>query len=323
VRVLILGGAGFLGNNLVRRCLAESASEVTVLDSLAPLSHSTKDSLNAVWSDINFVLGDIRDEELMAEVVREKDIIFCCAAQTSHSLSMLHPIEDAEINSLGSLQVLEAIRLNNKKAMVIYSSSSTVIGKAEQSIVDEDHPERPLDIYSAHKGVAEKYFRIYHRSHDLNTVVLRFGNLYGPYGKGYSQFGFVNYFIHLAQTDQPIEIFGTGEQTRSVMYVEDAVDIMWRAAHEPRLIGETYFAGGTEHATVREIAEAVVSVFERGSVTYSTWPDDRRRIEIGPVSLSSSRLRSIIDWEPSHDIRSGLVRTRAVMEEASRQREVR
>jgi len=315
MNILILGGAGFLGSNLVRRCLAEDSCQVTVVDSLEPLVHSTTQNLKEVWSEIRFIRGDIRNETLLAEIVQDKDIIFNCAAQTSHALSIQYPLLDADINCLGSLKLLEAVRLLNKDAVVVYSSTSTVIGKALNEIADEDHPERPLEIYSANKGVAEKYYRIYHSHYDLKTVVLRFANLYGPFGKGYPEFGFINYFIYLAWAKQQIKIFGKGDQTRNVMYVDDATDILWRAAHEPRLIGETYLATATQHLTVREIAETIVSFFQRGKVTHVEWPDDRRRIEIGDVILSSAKLRAIVDWEPRYDFKSGLEKTKAVFEQ--------
>ena len=314
MNVLITGGAGFLGSNLVRRCLAENSCQVTVLDSLDPLVHSTTQNLQEVWSKIRFIRGDIRNETLLAEIVQDQDVIFNCAGQTSHALSLQYPLMDADINCLGSLKLLDAVRLLNKEAIVVYSSSSTVTGKSQYEIADENHPERPLEIYSANKGVAEKYFRIYHTHYDLKTVVLRFANLFGPYGKGYPEFGFVNYFIHQAWTDQQIKIFGEGRQTRNVMYVDDAAEILWRAAHEPRLIGDTYLATGTQHPTVREIADTIVRVFQRGRVTCVEWPDDRRRIEIGPVKLSSARLRAITNWEPRYDLTSGLQRTKAVLE---------
>jgi UDP-glucose 4-epimerase len=315
MKILIIGGAGFVGSNLVRRCLAENSCQVTVLDSLDPLLHSTTKNLQEVWSHIRFIRGDIRNETLLAEIVQDQDIIFHCAAQTSHALSVQYPLLDAEINCLGSLKLLEAVRLLNPVAVVVYSSSSTVIGKKLNDIADEEHPERPMEIYSANKGVAEKYFRIYHTHYDLKTVVLRFANLYGPFGKAYPEFGFINYFIHLAWTNQQIKIFGEGDQTRNVMYVDDATDILWRAAHEPRLIGETYLATSPQHMTVREIAETIVNVFQRGNISHVEWPDDRRRIEIGDVNLSSESLRAITKWEPRYDLTSGLQRTKAVLEE--------
>ena len=314
MKVLITGGAGFLGSNLVRRLLAENSCQVTVLDSLDPLVHSTTQNLQDVWSKIRFIRGDIRNESLLAEIVQDQDVIFNCAGQTSHALSLQYPLLDADINCLGSLKLLDAVRLLNKDAIVVYSSSSTVTGKSLYEIADEDHPERPLEIYSANKGVAEKYFRIYHTHFDLKTVVLRFANLYGPYGKGYPEFGFVNYFIHQAWANQQIKIFGEGSQTRNIMYVDDAAEILWRAAHEPRLIGDTYLAVGRQHLTVREIADTIIRVFQRGRVTCVEWPEDRRRIEIGHVKLSSARLRAITNWEPRYDLISGLQCTKAVLE---------
>jgi UDP-glucose 4-epimerase len=317
VNVLIIGGAGFLGANLVRHCLDQAGVRVTVLDSLDAHLHANTRHLQQVWSRIRFVRGDMRDETLLADLVQGQDIIFNCAAQTSHPLSIQYPLLDAEINCLGNLKLLETVRLVNSRARVVYSSSSTVIGKALTPIVDEDHREQPREIYSANKGVAEKYYRIYHMVHDLNTVVLRFANLYGPYGKGYPEFGFINYFIHLAWTDQEIRIFGSGDQTRNVLYVGDAVDILWRAAHEPKLTGDTYFATSEQHLSVGEIAHTIVEVLGRGRVTHIEWPDERKRIEIDHVRFSSSRLRSIIDWSEQHDFVSGLQLTKSILNQAN------
>jgi UDP-glucose 4-epimerase len=315
MKILIIGGAGFLGTNLVRRCLQEPDYQVTVLDSLESRLRSNTENLRDVWDQIHFIRGSLLDDVLVSELVQGQDIIFNCAAQTSHPLSILDPTFDAEINCLGNLKLLEAIRLLNRQAVVVYTSSSTVIGKAVGDVVDESHWEKPLDIYSANKGVAEKYYRIYHRVHDLKTVVLRFANLYGPYGKGYPEFGFVNYFIHLAWTGQEIKVFGSGQQTRNVMYVEDAVDILLRAAEDQRLHSEVYFAVHDEHPTVLEIAQEIIRVMGRGTLNHVEWPDDRRRIEIDRVQISSDRLRSITGWRPRYSFEEGLKRTKAILEQ--------
>lgn len=314
MKILILGGAGFLGCNLVRRCLAEDVAEITVLDSLDPHLHSTIESLRDVWSHIRFIRGDIRDETLLAEIVQGQDIIFNCAGQTSHPLSIQFPLHDADINCLGNLKLLEAVRLVNRDAIIVYTSSSTVIGKALYETVDEDHWERPLEIYSANKGVAEKYYRIYHTIHDLKTIVLRFANLYGPYGKGFAEAGFVNYFINLAWTNREISIFGDGAQTRNVMFVDDATDILWKAAHEPSLIGETYFATSDQHLALREIAEHIVVSLGRGRVNHVDWPEERRKIEIERVRFSSAKLRNLTGWQPQYDFLAGMAKTKQVLE---------
>ncbi len=318
MRILIIGGAGFLGANLVRRCLAEPGTEVTVMDSLDSHLHATTEPLQEVWERIRFVRGDMRDETVLADLVQNQDVILNCAAQTSHPLSIQFPLLDADINCMGNLKLLEAVRLVNRDAVVVYTSSSTVIGKAQSEVIDEDHGEKPLEIYSANKGVAEKYYRIYHSLHKLKTVVLRFANLYGPYGKGYPEFGFINYFIHLAWRNEEIKIFGMGSQLRNVMYVEDATQAIWLAAHDPRLVGETFFATSDEHLSVAEIGQRIVQVLGRGRIQHIEWPEERLRMEVEGVRFSSSRLREMTGWKPQHDFDAGVRRVRAVLERGER-----
>ena len=313
MNILILGGAGFVGANLVRRVLKSKKNRVTVVDSLEPRLGSTLDSLAEVKKKIKFVKGDIRDANLMKKVVAKKEIIFNCAGQTSHPLSLKDPFFDVELNCNGNLMVLEAVRRYNPKAKIIYTSSSTVIGKALYESVDENHRELPLDIYSAHKGVVEKYYYIYHKVYDLKTLVLRFANLYGPYGKGSSEFGFVNYFINLAARGKNIPIFGRGNQFRNVMYVEDAVDLLYRTAQDKKLFGKMYFAVHREHYSVLQIAKSIVQVFGKGSIVKHKWPDVRRRIEIDDVVISGAKLFYETHWEPKYTLKEGLKKTKEVM----------
>lgn len=313
MNILIIGGAGFIGANLVRRCLQDSRNKITVLDSLDPHLKSTTDHLREVWDCIQFVRGSMNDETTISKVVQKQDIIFNCAAQTSHILSIRNPLLDTEINCLGNIRVLEAIRLLNKKAIIIFTSSSTITGKTTNKLIDETHRENPLDIYSANKGVAEKYYRIYNRVHGLKTIVLRFANIFGPYGKNYPEFGFVNYFIHLARSDKEIKIFGSGNQTRNVMYVEDATEILYLAAQNEQLIGETCFATHDEHHSIKEIALKIVTTFGKGKITHIEWPEERRNIEIDQVNISSDKLYKITGWKPKYTLEEGLIRTKEII----------
>jgi UDP-glucose 4-epimerase len=315
MNILVIGGAGFLGSNLVRRCLAEPQNKVTVLDTLDPMLRTTTRNLREVWDRIKFVRGDMADEPLIADLVQGKDVIFNCAAQTSHPLSLQDPIHDAQINCVGNLKLLEAVRLLNPAAVVVYTSSSTVIGRAVGDVIDESHGEKPLDIYSANKGVAEKYYRIYNRVHDLKTIALRFANLYGPYGKGFAEFGFVNYFISLAFAGKEITVFGPGTQQRNVLFAEDAAEILYQAAQNPKLYGETYFAAHDEHVSVIDIAKSVIRVFGRGSLSHVEWPEQRKRIEVDDVRISSELLKSLTGWRPRYNFEQGLARTREIMEQ--------
>ena len=313
MNILILGGAGFIGANLTRYCIEKKIGTITVVDSLEPLLKTTLDNLQDVLGKIRFIKGDIRDKELMCKVVKDADIIFNCAAQSSHPLSLKNPLFDIDINCRGNITLLEAVKDVNRDAVIVYTSSSTVIGKAANDIVDENHGESPLDIYSADKGVVEKYYIIYHKVYDLKTIILRFANLYGPYGKGYPDFGFINYFISLAYHKLEIPIYGDGTQTRNVMYIEDAVDLMYQSAFEKKLIGDIFFAVHKEHYSVLNIAQEIVDVFHSGSIRMIPWPDVRKRIEIEKLTISGEKLRKIFPWGPRYNLRKGLERTRDLL----------
>lgn len=313
MNILILGGAGFLGCNLVRQCLRDKNNNLTVIDSLDPRLKSSFDNLKDISNAIEFIQGDIRDITFMERTVQGKDVIFNCAAQSSHPLSIKDPLFDTEINCLGNLSLLESVRKYNKNALIVYTSSSTVIGKAIGNIVTEHHIELPLDIYSANKCVAEKYYYIYHKVHDIKTLSLRFANLYGQYGKGFPDFGFINYFIWLAGNDQEITIFGDGSQSRNVMYVEDATDLLYTCISHDNLFGDVYFAVHKEHYSVLEIAQEIISVFGKGKIVKEKWPNYRKKIEIGDVIFSGAKLHYETGWEPKHTLREGLLKTKEIM----------
>jgi len=200
----------------------------------------------------------------------------------------------------------------NQKAVVVYPSSINVIGKALTDCVDENHPEFPLDCYSAHKGLAEKYYRLYHAYYGIRTVVLRLANLFGPYGKGHSEYGFINYFIHCAQEGRPLTVYGKGEQIRNVVFVEDAVDLLWQSAFCQALYGGVYFAPGPFYYSVCHIAEKVAQIFKKSKVQFVDWPTERLHMEIGNMTLSNEKLRARTGWVPRWDLEAGLMKTKSL-----------
>lgn len=314
MKILILGGAGFLGNNLVRRCLLDKKIKVTVVDSLESQLKTNIHLLDDIRSKIEFIKGDMRNETLMDKVVKNKDVIYNCAGQTSHPLSIENPFLDVDINCRGNLTLLESIRKHNKKAKVVYTSSSTITGRAQKIRIDEEHAERPLDIYSANKSVAEKYYYIYAKVHGLKTLSLRFANLFGPYGKGDPQFGFINYFIDLAFHNKEIPIYGNGKQMRNVMYVEDAVDILYKSIQYDKIFGDIYFAAHREHYSILKIAQEIVSVFGKGKIKKISWPNMRKKIEINDIVITGEKLFYMTKWEPKFNLHTGMKKTKEIME---------
>lgn len=304
-KVLILGGAGFIGVNLIRHLLLVPGAKITVVDSLDPIFKSDKKHLEPFLDRIDFIVGDISDEVILNRVIPDQDIIFNLAGQTSHPYSLENPVLDAQINSIGVLKVLMAIKQLNSQTRVVFSSSSTLTGRSLRDIIDEDHPENPLDIYSAHKGVAEKYHKIFHNAFGLNTVCLRFANIFGPFGKGDPAFGFLNYFIDIARQKKPITVYGDGEQTRNVMFVDDVCDILLLAGSHPKLAGQVLFATHHDHYSVKEIAEAIAKVFD-SRVEFVPWPAIRKKIDVDKVKFSAKRLYDLTGWRARHSLLDGL-----------------
>ncbi|HTL32217.1 MAG TPA: NAD-dependent epimerase/dehydratase family protein [Kofleriaceae bacterium] len=306
MRVLIVGGAGFLGTNLAHLCFSRR-DDVVVLDSLEPRLRSTTDGLATIRDRIKFVQADVRDS---AELVRDCDVIVNCAGQTSHPVSMKDPAFDIELNCASNIALLEAVRMHNPGAVIVYTSTSTVVGKATAGVaaIDETHLEAPLDIYSANKLAAEKYYRIYHTAHGLKTIILRFPNLYGPYGKPFPELGFINYFISLAAGGGEIQLYGTGEQLRNAVYAGDACEVIVAAAERLTAYGTPLFAAHDEHISVAEIALQIVATFG-GSVRHVEWPADRKKIEVDNQVISGARLHSLLGWKAKRSFRDGLAET--------------
>lgn len=310
---MILGGAGFIGNHLVRRMLQEPGLRVTVLDSLDPRFLSTLNHLKPVLPQIEFVKGDIRNPADLEKVIPGQHVVYHLAAQSSHTLAAQNPFLDTDINCTGTLHVLDQIRRLNPQAVLVYASTSTVIGKITGRIADENHPVQPLGIYSINKANAERYVSAFQRMHGIRTVILRFANLYGPFGKDNPEFGFMNFFIQQAQQKRAIQIFGSGDQLRNVMYVEDAADILFRASLDERLYGETFFAASPYHHTVADIGTQIAEVFEAPQVEHVPWPEYRLKIEVGDAFFSSEKLRAVTGWQARYTLIQGLERTLQIM----------
>src|SRR6185369_7130275 len=178
-RVLITGGLGFIGSNLAIRCLELGAS-VTIYDMLDPRSGGNMYNIAPVESDVRVVLNDIRNFEGVSACIRGHDLLFSCAAYTSHPNSMKEPMIDIDVNCKGVINLLEAVRRFNPECRVVHVGTSTQIGRMVTSPIDENHSEFPLDIYSANKSVSEKYVLIYGTAYGLDTSVVRLANVYGP-----------------------------------------------------------------------------------------------------------------------------------------------
>lgn len=310
-KILITGGLGFIGSNLAHKCL-ELGAEVTIYDCLDPRSGGNLYNVHDIHDSVKLAYHDILDFDRVTQYIINRDIIINCAASTSHPFSMREPWIDLDVNSRGVINLLEAIRRFNRDVKFIHLGTSTQLGKLQYQPADEKHPEFPTDIYSANKSVSEKYVLIYANAYNISASVIRLANVFGPRASIHSpEFTFNNYFIGLALQGKDIMVFGKGNQKRNAIYVDDAIAAIILASQTEEVNGETFFAVADQHYTVAQIAEATVRYMGSGSVKYIEWSKDRKSTEIGDAVISNKKIKEVLDWTPQHDLKSGLVKTKA------------
>ncbi|HEY0302744.1 MAG TPA: SDR family NAD(P)-dependent oxidoreductase [Rhizomicrobium sp.] len=308
--VLVTGGFGFFGGNLVDALLRRGA-RVAVFDNLDPRSGANRANLAEFLPDILVREGDICDRQACAQAVAGQDVVFHCAALTSHPRSHHDPVAYATVNGIGTLVLVEALRRANPTARLVALGTSSQIGVLASPSADERHGEFPADIYSASKTASEKFVLALARAHGMNTTVARLGNVYGPRAHiSTPDFGFVNFFVGLGLRGRDITVYGDGRQRRNLSYVGDCVETVVRLAerHEPG--GEVYFATGDDHFSVAEIAEAVAG-HVGGRVRFVPWPRERLVLEPGDAVIANDKLKSAIGALPSTGIADGLRMTAA------------
>lgn len=306
-RVLVAGGLGFIGSNLVRRLDALGA-EVQVIDAMLPGGGANRFNLDGVSARVSIAAADLRDASALPALVDARHAVFNLAAQTSHVASMEEPLEDLSINAQGPLTLLEACRRHARDAAIVYTSTRQVYGVPRSLPVDESHPVEPVDANGWSKLAAEGYHRLYHRVHGLRTCVLRLTNTYGPGMRVRdARQTFVGAWIRLALGGQDVEVWG-GEQVRDLAFVDDVVDALLLAA-DPRLAGQVLNVGGATPITLRALAELLVRVAGRGGYRVVEYPASRRPIEIGDYQADDRRFREATGWRARVGLEAGLTRT--------------
>jgi UDP-glucose 4-epimerase len=308
-RVLVTGGLGFIGSNLAHRCL-EAGAKVTIYDCLDPRSGGNMHNVKDIEKSIQVELNDIRNFEGLSAVIRKQDIVFNCAAYTSHPQSMKEPFIDIDVNCKGVINLLEAARRFNPDAKIVHIGTSTQIGKMHYAPADEWHPEFPIDIYSANKSASEKYILVYGNAYKMHTTVVRLSNNFGPRSNIRSpDFGFMNYFVGLALQGKEMLVFGEGKQLRTATYIGDSMEALVLAALNPRSDGEVFFAVGDKQYTVAELAQAIAQ-HVGGKVRFVPWPKDREAIEIGDAVITNTKIKNVLGWASAYSLRDGLLKTK-------------
>jgi UDP-glucose 4-epimerase len=303
VRTLVTGGAGFIGSTLVDRLLAEGHS----VDAVDDLSTGSLGNLAAARENpthqFTFHQLDIRSPDVIELIVRRRpEVVYHLAAQADVRVSVARPVYDAEINVIGSLQILEGARQAGARKVVFASSGGTIYGEPDPADlpVKESHPQRPLSPYGVAKKVVGDYLHAYREIYNLEYTALALANVYGPRQDPHGEAGVVAIFAGRLLAGQACTIFGDGAQTRDFVYVDDVVDAFARAGE--RGSGLIINVGTGTETSVNALYDTMAAAAgsDRPAVHESA-----RAGELQRSSLDPGRAAIHLGWKPWTSIEEG------------------
>jgi len=295
MKILVTGGAGFIGSHVVD--MLKEENEITVLDDL---SAGRKENIP------NIPLLHKSVSEIEKSDVKNFDVIVHCAAQVSTFLSVDYPQEDFKSNCLGTFKLFEACRKWDNDALIIYTSSRSVHGEIpEPEVTDESFPYNPSTFYNVHKIYGENLCRIYSGLYGMKFVILRPSNVYGPrqpyWKKGW--YNFIAFWIKLALENKPIPIFGTVKQIRDYAYVGDTANAYVLAIKNKKAIGDTFLLPTERGVSLIELANMIIN-FTKSKSKIQYFPP--RKGDIFRFVGSFEKARSILNWTPKVSLEEGL-----------------
>lgn len=314
---LITGGCGFLGTSLTQRLVQQDAHAIRVLDNLSTGTRNDlalvarfiellPSELNKPPIEVELVVGDIMDEQLAFKASQGCDIIVHFAANTGVGPSVKNPRDDMLTNVIGTFNYLEAARIN-KIPRFIFASSGAPAGEVEPPI-HEELPPHPVSPYGASKLAGEGYCSAYKRTFGVDTVILRFGNVYGPGSLHKSSV--VAKFIRRALVGDALEIYGDGTQTRDFIYIDDLIDAVLLAAVTPEIGGEAFQIASNHETTVGEMAAKLVSVLTDAGVAGIKLINAETRLgDVKRNFADTSKAKQHLGWQPKVNLDGGLIKT--------------
>ncbi len=304
MRVLVTGGAGFIGSHLVDK-LIEKGYAVSVIDNL---STGKRENLNPKASLYEL---DIRDADGVANVFKKEapEAVFHFAAQVNVRKSEENPHEDTTINALGGMNVVRGAIDAGVKKFIFASTGGALYGKTSILPTPEEHPVTPLSLYGHNKWFMERALEFHRRASDLDYASLRFSNVYGPRQNFEQEAGVIAIFINNLLSGKRSVIYGDGEQTRDFLFVDDAVEAALRsleALPRPLRSSPVFNVGTGKETSVNTLFKSVSSAFDGGGE-----PDyqNAREEELRRSVLGSHKIKEQLGFEPMYDLDRGLRET--------------
>ncbi len=305
-RVLVTGGAGFLGSNLCH-ALAGFGARVTALDAM--MQDGGASPRNLEGAGVMLVRGDIRDTELHS-LCEGVDVLFNMAAQTSHMGGQKDPVADIAINAVAQVRLIGVMREAAPKATVVHASTRQFYGRPRALPVDELHPVNPPDANGVSKWAGEQYWLLEQRVHHRPVVSLRLTNCYGPRLRiRDARQTFLGVWIRRVLEGEAFEVWG-GAQLRDLTYADDVTNAFLMAAEkasEPAVAGQVFNLGGSPPASLHDLAARLIAANGgKGSFLTKEFPADRAMIDIGSYAADDRAFRAATGWAPRIDLDQGL-----------------
>lgn len=301
-KVLVTGGAGFIGSHLTESLVAEEC-QVTVLDNL---SSGYLSNLNSIKSRIKFCKGDIRDLQTVEDTARGCDVIFHLAAMVSVPQSVAQPIESAQINDMGTLHIFEAARRNNVER-VVFTSSSAVYGDDPRLPKQEEMNPGPLSPYAAQKLSGENYARVFNILYGIKTTSLRLFNVFGPRQDPSSSYsGVISIFMSKAILKSPATIYGDGHQSRDFIFVKDVVKANLLAAAADHAAGNSINVGSGRSVSINRLWDEICQMAD---LTIKPRYEASRPGDILESVADIQRAKSVLGFEPQYTFEKGINQT--------------
>jgi len=296
--VLVTGGAGFLGFHLCEKILSLGAN-VFIYDNLS--TGKIKNVKDLPTQRVRFVKGDVKHLEKTENKIEDCKTIFHLAAQCNVAYSMKNPVENFEINTLGTLKVLE--RARRMDARVIYASTSAVYGNPQKVPTSEDHPIKPISFYGLSKAAGEEECLFYYRTYNLPIVMLRIFNIYGPRGHGV----ITDYLHGLRKNPNELKILGTGNQSRDFIYISDAVEAFILFAQSRKVLGQAYNVGSGTNISVRKLADIMTKLLGlKGTTRISCTGGEAWEGDLKMNCADISKAQKDLNWQPKVQLMDGL-----------------
>jgi UDP-glucose 4-epimerase len=303
--VLVTGAAGFIGSHLAARLLAEGA-RVRALDDFSTGSMANLAAIGASADDLEVIRGDVRDLGVVERAVKGADTIFHQAAMRSVPRSVADPLGANENNVTGTLHVFEAARRAGVRR-VVYASSSSVYGDGPELPKREEQEPAPVSPYAVSKLAGEHYGRVWHRLYGVETVGLRYFNVFGPRQDPASEYATViPRFILQALRGEPLEIHGDGRQSRDFTYIDNVVEANMLAARAEAVGGAVFNIGVGARTSLLDIVERLETLLARPLVRRHTPP---RAGDVLHTLADVSRARRMLGYVPLVGFEEGLART--------------